>query len=208
MRFRKSDFAASVFLGFLIGMLASFILSNLGKHYAFQNYLFAIFAVLAPLGLYTFAFLSRWMPSLFQLGKFIIVGSANFFVDLGVFHLVISLSGSENARTLFSLSALSITTWTAFKAISFVVAITNSFLWNKFWTFQEKKTESAKSEYLSFLAVSLVGMALNTTVFSIVFSFRSGGVRETVWATVAAVAGTFAGLGWNFVGYKFFVFKK
>ncbi len=207
-RFTKTDFMASTLLGFTIGVLAPFILSNIGKHYAIQNYLFIIFAILAPAGLFVCALLSRRMPALYQLGKFGIVGSTNFFVDLGVLHFIIYLSGSPSARVLFSVAVVSITTWTAFKAISFVVASTSSFLWNKFWTFQEKKIEETKREYVSFLTISIVGLLINSVVFSLVFSFRPEGMRETLWATIAAVAGAFGGLGWNFLGYKFIVFKK
>ncbi|OGD33959.1 hypothetical protein A2988_00505 [Candidatus Azambacteria bacterium RIFCSPLOWO2_01_FULL_46_25] len=207
-RFTRTDLMASTLLGFLIGVLAPFILSNIGKHYAFQNYLFIVFAVLAPLGLYAFALASRWMPALYQLGKFGIVGSANFFIDLGILHFIIYLSGSQTARVLFSVAFASITTWTLFKAVSFVAASTSSFFWNKFWTFQEKKIEEAKKEYVSFLTISVVGLLINSAIFSLVFSFKPESMRETLWATIAAVAGAFGGLFWNFLGYKFIVFKK
>src|SRR3989338_8911784 len=140
--------------------------------------------------------------------KFGIFGAGDFFIYLGILPFIIYLSGSTTARVLFSVAFASITTWTLFKAVSFVAASTSSFFWNKFWTFQEKKIEEAKKEYVSFLTISVVGLVINSAVFSLVFSFRPESMRETLWATIAAVAGAFGGLFWNFLGYKFIVFKK
>lgn len=205
--FRKTDVLYSALLGGLIGALTPFILSNLQKHFPFQNYLFLIFAVMAPVGLYIFYLLSARMPALYQMGKFGIVGSSNFFVDLGVFNLIIYFSGNQ-ASSLFFVLAITITTWTIFKAISFLIASVNSYLWNKFWTFERSKTEKISSEYIQFLIISLIGFLVNITAFSVVFSLRPAGMAESLWGTVGVVSGTVVGLAVNFIGYKFWVFKK
>lgn len=205
--FKKTDAFYSALLGALIGALAPFILTNLKAHLAFQNYLFLIFAAMAPAGLYIFYLLSAKISALYQMGKFGIVGSSNFFVDLGVFNLIIYFS-SGHAEPIFSFLAVAVTTWTVFKAISFLVANVNSYFWNKFWTFEQSKTEKVSAEYAQFLIISFIGFLVNVTTFSVVFSLRPAGLAESLWGTVGVVSGTIAGLGVNFIGYKFWVFKK
>lgn len=207
LSFKKTDAFYSALLGALIGALAPFILTNLKAHLSFQNYLFLIFAVMAPIGLYIFYLLSAKMHALYQVGKFGIVGSANFFVDLGVFNLIIYFSDAH-ARSLFSVLTVAVTTWTVFKGISFLVASVNSYFWNKFWTFEQSKTDKISSEYAQFLIISFIGFLVNVTIFSIVFALRPAGLAESLWGTVGVVSGTVAGLAVNFIGYKFWVFKK
>lgn len=207
--FGQADLIASTTLGALIGILSPFILESLGKHYWFQNYLMLIFGILAPLGLYLFSFGARWIPTLYQFGKFGIVGSSNFLVDLGILQLMIYFfSQGKSPESIAAVAGITITTWTLFKCVSFIVASTNSFLWNKFWTFHEKKLEEARREYFTFLAISVVGLLINSTAFSIAFNFRPTSTREALWATVSAIVGAFAAMSWNFLGYKFVVFKN
>src|SRR3989344_5616369 len=145
LSFRKTDVLYSAILGGLIGALVPFIMTNLSARLPLQNFLFIIFAIMAPASLYIFYLLS---------------------------------------------------------------AKTNSYFWNRFWTFQHKKTTNTKTEYAQFLVVSLIGFLVNITAFSLVFFFRPTGVSEALWGTIGVVCGTVAGLAVNFVGYKFFVFKK
>ena len=208
LSFRKTDVLYSAILGCLIGALVPFIMTNLSARLPLQNFLFIIFAIMAPAGLYIFYLLSAKIPSLYQIGKFGIVGSSNFFVDLGIFNLLIYLSDGESASLLFSVLGLTITIWTLFKAFSFLAANTNSYFWNRFWTFQHKEAVNVKTEYAQFLVVSLIGFLVNITAFSLVFFFRPADVSEALWGTIGVVCGTIAGLAVNFVGYKFFVFKK
>jgi len=207
---RRVDTIASLVLGVLIGALCSFVLWRIGGHLPFQNWLFLIFGVLAPLGLWVTVLLSRWAEIFFQIGKYGIVGTANFIVDLAIFHAVIYFSGSIEPRDLFTLVFITVTTWTIFKGISFICANINSFIWNKFWTFHDRNLEKTGSEYLQFLTVSLIGLIINSVAFTVVFAFRPGSSAhlDAVWGTYGAAAGAVAGMVWNFIGYKFIVFKK
>ena len=62
---------------------------------------------------------------------------------------------------------------------------------------------------MAFFAVSIVGFIINIIVASSVFAL-SAAANYTAgqWGLVAAAAGSVTGLAWNFIGYKFFVFKK
>lgn len=93
--------------------------------------------------------------------------------------------------------------------VSFIIAATNSFFWNKYWTF-EQKGELKIKEVIEFLIVVGLGVVLNTGIVILIikiippFSFLTEG-RLLNLAKASATAIT---LIWNFLGLKIFVFRK
>jgi putative flippase GtrA len=148
-----------------------------------------------------------------QLAKFGVTGVMNFLVDLGVLSILIFISQDyfqvETKKTILSLGFVILTFYSIYKAISFILASFNSYFWNKFWTFEKKSTEKTGKEFTQFFIVSLVGFILNVLVASYVFkSIDFSGLTSNQWGLVGAAAGSIVGLTWNFLGYKFIVFKK
>ena len=97
-----------------------------------------------------------------------------------------------------------------FKAISFLCATTNSFFWNKTWTFSDKGHAAAK-QVGSFYGIALIGWAVNVAVATFVKAIGPGAADPNVhfWTNIVApLAGILASFILNFVGYKYFVFKK
>ncbi|MFY9457568.1 MAG: GtrA family protein [Candidatus Spechtbacterales bacterium] len=142
------------------------------------------------------------MAGIFALGyqfyKFILVGVLNTLLDLAVLNGLIVLTGIAIGWH-FSL----------FKGASFTIAVVNSYFWNKFWTFRKKGGVGA-SEFGQFLAVSLVGLGINVGAASLLVNVvgPKGDMDPQLWANVGAVAAIAFSTIWNFIGYKFFVFKK
>src|SRR3989338_2769330 len=101
------------------------------------------------------AWLGRYRLGFYQLSKFGLVGGLNFLVDLGVLNFFLALFGI----TAGPYAVLS-------KAFAFLVALTSSFLWNKFWTFRSLSTANAGLQFVEFFIVSLIGLAVNLGVFS------------------------------------------
>ncbi len=138
------------------------------------------------------------MKKLFgELGRFGLVGGINTLVDLGVFNLLIFFSGQNIERH-----------YTLFKALSFTVAVVNSFILNKFFVFRSKET--AASKIFPFLIVSLGGLALNSLFASFIFhqlNAAYGQADVKFHANVAAIISTGVVMVWNFLGYKKIVFK-
>lgn len=128
-----------------------------------------------------------------QFAKFFVVGVLNTLLDLGILNLLIFISGIS-AGVGYSL----------FKAISFVVANLNSYIWNKRWTFK-----AAKGGFGQFFVISLIGLLINVGAASLVVNFVGPQLQFSpkVWANIGALFGSAAGLIWNFIGYKFIVFK-
>ena len=97
-----------------------------------------------------------------------------------------------------------------FAAIAFVLVVTNSFFWNKYWTFSAGQDQKTVREYVEFFAVSLSGAFINVGLFHVIVNIIGprGGVSPEGWANIAGILGIPISLAWNFTGYKFFVFKS
>ena len=122
-----------------------------------------------------------------QIWRFVVVGTLNTFVDFGVFNALIGLLGVQGGFAILGCNA------TAFLAANLC-----SYFGNRSWTFAKKKPASLR-EYAAYLAISLVGLLLNTLVLWLL----TGGVVESFWQLNLAKAGaTVVSMGWNFLGYR------
>jgi len=135
-----------------------------------------------------------------QISKFVVIGFLNTAIDFAILNLLMWWTGIYSGNWIILLNA-----------IAFSVAVTNSYFWNKYWTFKAKETAENKiKEFSQYLAITLVGMALNTATVYLITTFVPPvlGVNKELWANLAKVAATGISLVWNFIGYKFIVFKK
>jgi putative flippase GtrA len=86
--------------------------------------------------------------------------------------------------------------------------VVNSYFLNKFWTFK-----SASGRFPRFFIISLIGFGINVGIASLLVNiignpFAFLGVSDVIWANIGAIAATLCTMTWNFIGYKFIVFKK
>lgn len=200
----RRDLIRILIIGAGVGLLIQPILANNLSAHALgyltppaRAGIFLFFLLLAPFALWIAKFLSRWFSGLYQFAQFAAVGTLNSFIDVGVFNLETFFNGTALiGNGLFA----------AFKAISFLCATTNSFIWNKYWTFGAQEKASAK-EVTGFYMVALIGWALNVGAATLVKS--TGPAGSTVWVNIAApLAGVATSFIWDFFGYKHLVFKK
>lgn len=136
---------------------------------------------------------------MFNFIKFFFVGILNTVIDFAVLNLLIVTVGVGSRGEFYVF----------FKSISFLASVANSYLFNKHWVFKRSQTAYIKESAL-FLAVSLVGLALNVGISSVVFFALTAwyGVSAHLAANIGALAGSAMVLLWNFNGYKFIVFKS
>lgn len=127
---------------------------------------------------------ARRPASWWQLLKFGIVGGSGYLINLAVFAV---LAGSLEVH--HALAAIG----------AFGVAVTNNFLWNRYWTFGPGDG-SAGFQAARFFAVSLASLGLNLVVLEALIS--SGSVGDLAAQAIAvAVAMPF-----NFLGNKLWTF--
>ncbi len=198
----RRDFLFAAVNGGLFGLLAPFVVYNLDPSrlhlspslLTFSTVFFAFGAVSA---IALAIVLSRRFRVVFQAAKFATIGAANTIIDFGVLNLLAILWPVGDSDFLFMF----------YKSISFTVAVVNSYFWNKFWTFEKRDTSRAAGEFLQFIAISVSGAVLNVLVATLVKNLLD---TETVSVgiNIGAAAASLSVLVWNFLGYKFIVFKK
>ena len=79
--------------------------------------------------------------------KFAVVGLTGTVVDFGILNLL---------RLLFNIPLI----WA--QAVSFVCAVVNNFLWNRYWTYPESRSKGASKQLVQFFIISIVGILIRT----------------------------------------------
>ncbi len=198
--FNKKDYYLVALIGFLVGGLVLMPLANLGVQLSLAIILASLvgFTLFAPIALGILHFLSRWFKVLEQFGKFAAVGTLNSLLYFAVLNLFIFLTNIPRG-VYYSL----------FVAFSFLVSATNSYFWNKFWTFQSK-LPVALGEYLRFGFFTIIGALINTAVASSIVNVLGApnGFSLRGWANIGGLCGIAASFLWNFLSYKNIVFKS
>lgn len=194
----KKDFTFALVASLLIAIFLPPTLKNLGFYDKIQNPTLVIyvgFPILAIVGTVVAYFIGRVVPILWQFTKFALVGVLNTSIDFGILNYLITATSVEKGLGIIPLNA-----------ISFSVATLNSFIWNKSWVFKSKK----KATFLTFLAVTLVGLLINSSVVYLLneFVLPTFISNSSLRPNIAKVFATAFSLVWNFLGYKLIVFKR
>src|SRR5437899_6141796 len=114
-----------------------------------------------------------------QLAKFCIVGASGYVVNLGVYTALL-----DGANLHYRLAATG----------SFLVAVTNNYLWNRLWTFRHRRGHFAH-QGLRFFVVSVIVYVGNLAILTLLVRL---GVGKIVAQAIAIITVTPA----NFVGNK------
>jgi putative flippase GtrA len=120
-----------------------------------------------------------------QLAKFCIVGASGYAVNLAVYALLLNW-----ANLHYSLAATG----------SFLVAVSNNYLWNRVWTFRHQRGHVAY-QGLRFLIVSVAVYGANLLLLTLLVE---AGVGKIVAQAIAVVFVT----PLNFLGNKLWSFRR
>jgi dolichyl-phosphate beta-glucosyltransferase len=196
--FRKTDILSALIIGEFSAWLFLVISENIRLTFNYWWLFPIILPILALFGLWFSFWLGKKILVIFQAAKFALVGILNTLIDLGLLNFLIFISGINKGLG-----------YSIFKGISFTVAVINSYFWNKFWTFRKSKTAQTGKEFMQFLIVSLIGFGFNVGIASLVVNIIGVqfGLSKEIWANIGAISATTFAMLWNFVGYKFIVFK-
>ncbi len=97
-------------------------------------------------------------PRLWEFAKFAMVGLLNTAIDFCIFYILINYTYLNHENGVIYLALAHI--------ISFCVAVINSYVLNKYWTF--KSTDKDVSvQFSKFMGVSIVGLILSTAILHI-----------------------------------------
>ena len=195
---KKLDQILAAIIGFLDGVFFYFILKTAEVEIPYTWSLPFALALLCIAGMYVASAIAAKIRIILQVARFFLVGTLNTFIDLGVLNIFIWISGI--ATGFF---------YSVFKSFSFLIATTNSYFWNKYWTF-EKREKPTSGEFFKFLVITFFGFLINVGVASFVVNIIGPqfGMGEKIWASVGAIVAAFFAFVWNFFASKFIVFKK
>ncbi|MGN6276837.1 MAG: GtrA family protein [Solirubrobacterales bacterium] len=126
---------------------------------------------------------ARRPASWVQLLKFGVVGGSGYLINLAVFAALVGLNVHH---TIAAIGA-------------FCVAVTNNFLWNRYWTFGPGEGP-AHFQAARFFAVSLASLGLNLAVLELLIANH---VTGELSAQAIAVA---VSMPFNFLGNKLWTF--
>jgi putative flippase GtrA len=127
---------------------------------------------------------ARRPASWLQLFKFGLVGGSGYLINLAVFAL---LSGSLGVHHVAAAIG------------AFCVAVTNNFLWNRYWTFGPGEGP-AHFQAARFFTVSLASLGLNIAALELLISNH---LMSELTAQAIAVA---VAMPFNFLGNKLWTF--
>ena len=181
------------FFYYLLKDVAALKIENLGLILAIS------FPVLALGGTWIAWLMGKRFLWIFQLAKYLLIGVLATIIDLGILNFLMWTSG------------IAIGLWySVFKGISFIVATCAKYFGDKFWAFEKMEKSGMRKEFSQFFIVTLIGLGLNVGAASLVVNVIGPqfGMNEKIWANVGGIAAAFAVTAWNFIGYKFIVFKN
>lgn len=189
---RKIDFVFAVLGGWGVAWVAAEFLKGYGLVLALGLPIFAIFA------LWVSFLIGRKLLFVFQVAKFLLIGILATLVDLGIFKLLDSLLPGLRFGGLI------------FKGVSFLVATFAKYWGNKFWAFEKNEKTGMGKEITQFYAVTALGLAVDVGIFSVIVNVVGPqfGLPLDTWKTVGVLAAAIVVSVWNFIGYKFIVFRK
>jgi len=152
-------------------------------------------------------------PDFIRFVRYCVVGASSFLVGFLIFNAFYLITGKV---------ALSTT-------LSFAVSVINGFVWNRKWTFRDKRGRPAWEQASKFLVVNLVGYALNLTIMGLViaawttsgpvfgsaakhaaFGIITGETRHHYSFLIvngAGVVATFFVIAWNYIANKTWSFR-
>ena len=152
--------------------------------------------------------------------KFSFIGLLGFLIDFGALFLLQStlLPPVDVLEQQLPLNVALAT------SISFLLAVTSNFTWNRFWTYPDSRSYSIRRQLLQFTLVSVIGWlartawitatyvaigALSTSLISAILTGYQPGLLEEhkLGTMIAQFIGVIVVMFWNFLANRYWTFN-
>lgn len=196
---KKFDYAIAGLIGFFAGIFAIPVLYNLQMRNPFILLALPwVLAIGAVVGIAVMGLLGKKYPFFIQFGKFAVVGALNTAIDFGILNIISLITGVTGGFVVGGINIPGV-----------ALALTNAYFWNKFWVFNHRDNKGALHDLPTFLLVSGIGVLGNSgiVIFATLYP-PIVPVSASLWLNIAKLCATAFSLVWNFLGYKFIVFKS
>lgn len=200
-----TDVVFSLVAGRLIGLLLSDFLQGWGitTGLYYNIILWIVLPLFSLLCLWIAYVIGKKLLFVFQGAKFLLVGAVGVIIDLKLFEFLLLL--------FIPFAFVS-------KGISFLLATSFKYWGNKYWAFEshqpfdpaQGRQEKLGEEVIQFFYITLVGLIIDVGAFYY-FSKVVGpqfAISLPVWTKLSVIFAAIVAALFNFLGYKFLVFKK
>jgi putative flippase GtrA len=197
---KKIDVILALITGEGVAWLFVWFIKNSPLKLPFLNWFLPIFfPILAVFAIFFAEIVGRKFLFIYQLAKFLLVGA--FFA---VFDLIVL----NSLMVYFGIKKEEVLKYIFFVAISFVVVTIFKYFANKFWAFEKSEKERMEKEFGIFFLVTAISGFLQVGVASLFFKILVLKISPFLAGNIGKILGIAVASIWNFLGYKFFVFKK
>src|SRR5258708_4831547 len=131
-----------------------------------------------------------------QFIQYVLIGIVNFGVQSATLLLLSWLTGATQGWKVFLISN-----------IATVVAITNSYILNRLWTFRDHKSSVSKAGL--FYGLTIIGAEIASVLMTVIATYIHApfGLSGRPWLFVANVISVGFSILWNFTAYTQIVFR-
>lgn len=197
---RKIDVILALITGEGVAWLFVWFIKKSGFELEFLIWLLPILLPVSALICLWFAyFIGKKFLFVFQLAKFLLMGAFFALIDLVVLNfLMIRFDVTEGTPYLI------------FVAVSFIVATCLKYAADRYWVFEKTEKTRLGLEFSKFFTITLVSAGIQIGVADLVVN-KMGvqfGIDPLIWGNIGKIVGITVASAWNFIGYKFIVFKK
>jgi len=158
------------------------------------------FPILAVSGIWISYLIGKRFLVIYQLSKFLLIGAFFAIFDLIILNILLEYFGISQEEGV---------KYAIFVATSFVIATTVKYAADKYWAFEKASREQMGLEFGKFFVITLISGGIQVGVASLIFAFAPVlfGMTGLVAGNIGKIGGIVVASAWNFVGYKFIVFK-
>jgi len=134
--------------------------------------------------------------SFWQMVRFALVGIANTGVDMLFLNGLLLLYPTRNVGLLV-----------LFNSLAYTVGAANSFVLNKYWTFQLRKAATSRRAALTFVVISMLGICCNNILLALLAKTpHPMFLKPVLWTNIAKICAVTGTACISFLGMRLWVF--
>lgn len=195
------DIIFALICGRIVAWLAHDFLKGYGIEISYYKWLLYYALPIISLACLWLAYLiGKKLLFVFQAAKYFLVGIFVTIIDLKLFELSV---------WVFSLSLTPISPMIS-KGISFLISTYIKYWGNKHWVFEKPEKDGIGQEIFQFVIVTVIGLGIDVSSFFYFIKIMGPqfSTPTDVWVKLSVIFAALVAVIWNFLGYKFLVFKK
>ena len=199
---KKLDVFLSLITGEGVGLLFVWLLKNSPNiNLPFLYWLLPlVFPLFVLFGVWIAYLIGKKYLFVYQLAKFLLIGACFAIFDLIILNFLLDYFGISKEEKL---------KYSVFVTISFVVATIVKYIADKYWAFEQKEKKELGKEFGKFFIITLISGGIQVGTAFLIFSAIAPLLASSIVAgNIGKIGGIVVASAWNFLGYKFIVFRK